>query len=42
MRKENMRVAAEDEKKAVFVLSDGGFKVLTEYVQDLTPYLPEA
>jgi acetoin utilization protein AcuB len=36
-----MRVAAEDEKKAVSVLSDGGFKVLTEYVQDLTPYLPE-
>ena len=37
-----MRVAAEDEKKAVSVLSDGGFKVLTEYVQDLTPYLPDA
>ena len=36
-----MRVAAEDEKKAVSVLSDGGFKVLTEYVQDLTPYLPK-
>lgn len=35
-----MRVPAQDEQKAVAVLSDGGFKVLTEYVEDLTPYLP--
>ena len=35
-----MRVAAEDGEKAISVLGDGGFKVLTEYVQDLTPYLP--
>jgi len=37
-----MRVAAQDGEKAVSVLSDGGFKVLTEYVQDLIPYLPKA
>lgn len=37
-----MRVAAQDEQKAVSVLREGGFKVLTEYVQDLTPYLPKA
>jgi len=36
-----LRVAAKDGDKAVSVLSDGGFKVLTEYVQDLTPYLPK-
>ncbi len=36
-----MRVGAEDEEKAVSVLRNGGFKVLTEYVQDLTPYLPK-
>jgi len=35
-----MRVAAEDGEKAISVLGDGGFKVLTEYVQDLAPYLP--
>ena len=35
-----MRVAAEDGGKAISVLANGGFKVLTEYVQDLTPYLP--
>jgi acetoin utilization protein AcuB len=35
-----MRVAAEDEEKAISVLTDGGFKILTEYIQDLTPYLP--
>lgn len=37
-----MRVAAKDEEKAVSILQEGGFKVLTEYVQDLTPYLPKA
>ena len=35
-----MRVAAEDEEKAISVLTDGGFKILTEYIRDLTPYLP--
>ena len=35
-----MRVGAEDREKAIAVLSDGGFKVLTEYAQDLTPFLP--
>jgi len=32
-----MRVAAEDEEKAISVLTDGGFKILTEYIKDLTP-----
>jgi acetoin utilization protein AcuB len=36
-----MRVGAEDKEKAISVLVDGGFKVLTEYVQDLTPFLPK-
>ena len=36
-----MRVGAEDGEKAITALSDGGFKVLTEYVKDLTPYLPK-
>lgn len=36
-----MRVGAEDREKAISALSDGGFKVLTEYVQDLTPFLPK-
>jgi acetoin utilization protein AcuB len=36
-----MRVGVEDREKAISVLSDGGFKVLTEYVQDLTPFLPK-
>jgi len=35
-----MRVADEDGEKAISVLTDGGFKILTEYVRDLTPYLP--
>jgi acetoin utilization protein AcuB len=35
-----MRVAAEDKEKAISVLTDGGFKILTEYIKDLTPYLP--
>jgi len=37
-----IRVSAQDGEKAESVLSDAGFKVLTEYVQDLTPYLPKA
>ena len=35
-----LRVGAEDKDKAVAVLSDGGFKVLTEYEKDLATYLP--
>jgi acetoin utilization protein AcuB len=35
-----MRVPFEDKAKAISVLTDGGFKILTEYVRDLTPYLP--
>jgi len=35
-----MRVADKDGEKAISVLTDGGFKILTEYVRDLTPYLP--
>jgi len=35
-----MRVPFEDKEKAISVLTDGGFKILTEYVRDLTPYLP--
>ena len=35
-----LRVAAKDGERAISILKDGGFKVLTEYVQDLTPYLP--
>jgi acetoin utilization protein AcuB len=37
-----MRVASKDKDDAVSALSNQGFKVLTEYVHDLTPYLPEA
>lgn len=36
-----IRVGLEDKEKAISALSDGGFKVLTEYVHDLTPYLPK-
>jgi acetoin utilization protein AcuB len=35
-----MRVAASDREKTVSTLTDAGFSVLTEYVEDLTPYLP--
>jgi acetoin utilization protein AcuB len=35
-----MRVGSEDKEKAVSALNNGGFKVLTEYSSDLTPYLP--
>ncbi|MBW1748070.1 MAG: CBS domain-containing protein [Deltaproteobacteria bacterium] len=37
-----MRVASKDKDDAVLALSNQGFKVLTEYVHDLTPYLPNA
>jgi acetoin utilization protein AcuB len=35
-----MRVAAADQEKAVSALTDAGFRVLTGYVEDLSPYLP--
>jgi acetoin utilization protein AcuB len=35
-----MRVAAEDKEKAISVLTDAGFKILTEYIKDLTTHLP--
>ena len=37
-----MRVAAADQEKAVTALTNAGFRVLTGYVEDLTPYLPKA
>jgi len=36
-----MRVGLEDKDRAISALSDGGFKVLSEYVHDLTPFLPD-
>jgi len=36
-----MRVDLEDKDRAISALSDSGFKVLSEYVHDLTPYLPK-
>lgn len=36
-----MRVTGTGEE-AVSVLTQAGFKVLTEYIEDLTPYLPKA
>jgi hypothetical protein len=36
-----MRVKLEDKDKAMKVLGDAGFKILSEYVNDLTPYLPK-
>ncbi len=35
-----IRVGLEDKAKAISALSEGGFKVLSEYVHDLTPFLP--
>lgn len=35
-----MRVPERDGEKAIAVLREGGFKVLTGYEPDLTPYLP--
>ncbi len=37
-----MRVAAANGEKAISVLTESGFKVLTKYVEDLTPYLPKS
>ena len=36
-----IRVGAANGEKAISVLTKAGFKVLTEYVEDLSPYLPE-
>ena len=36
-----MRVGLENKDRAISALSNGGFKVLSEYVHDLTPFLPE-
>ena len=36
-----MRVKLEDKDNAMKALGDAGFKILSEYVQDLTPYLPK-
>jgi len=35
-----LRVNAAVQAKAVQVLRDAGFKVISEYVEDLTPFLP--
>lgn len=35
-----IRVGAADGEKAIHALTEAGFKVLTEYVDDLGPYLP--
>lgn len=35
-----LRVGAADGEKAMSALTGAGFKVLTEYVEDLRPYLP--
>jgi acetoin utilization protein AcuB len=36
-----MRVKLEDKDKAMKALGDAGFKILAEYVHDMTPYLPK-
>jgi acetoin utilization protein AcuB len=36
-----LRVRAEVASKAASALKEAGFKVVTEYVEDLTPYLPD-
>jgi acetoin utilization protein AcuB len=35
-----IRVGASDAEKAISALTEAGFKVLTEYVENLDPYLP--
>lgn len=37
-----IRVAARDKEKAIAGLQTAGFGVLTQYVEDLSPYLPKA
>ena len=36
-----LRVGAANGEKAISALTQAGFKVLTEYVEDLSPYLPK-
>jgi acetoin utilization protein AcuB len=36
-----MRVNLGVHSKAIDILTEGGFKVVIEYIEDLTPYLPE-
>ncbi len=36
-----VRVNLEDFEKAIAALKASGFKIVTEYVEDLTPFLPE-
>lgn len=36
------RIAGDEGAKAVLALEKGGFKVLTKYEKDLTPYLPKS
>jgi acetoin utilization protein AcuB len=36
-----IRVGLDDKDRAISALNEGGFKVLSEYVHDLTPYLPK-
>jgi acetoin utilization protein AcuB len=36
-----LRVGAANGEKAISALTKAGFKVLTEYVEDLSPYLPK-
>jgi acetoin utilization protein AcuB len=36
-----MRVRLEDKDKAMKALAGAGFKIMSEYVKDLTPYLPK-
>lgn len=35
-----LRVGAQNGEKAIRLLQDSGFKILTDYVEDLTPFLP--
>jgi len=35
-----LRTNSNTYEKAVKILTEGGFKVISEYVEDLTPYLP--
>jgi len=34
-----LRIEAEEAKKAVQILTDAGYQVMTEYVKDHTPFL---
>lgn len=36
-----VRVSSKDGEKAINALKQSGYKVLTEYVEDITPYLPK-